>query len=81
MVLVESHKLLLLKRTLCYLGQLSMYIWFIHGIFFTPVRFFNPILYYYNNPVWALISGSILAIIFSLIVKYIVSKTTRLLYI
>ena len=81
MVLVESHKLLLLKRTLCYLGQLSMYIWFIHGIFFTPVRFFNPILYYYNNPVWVLISGSILAIIFSLIVKYIVSKTTRLLYI
>ena len=68
------------KSFLISLGKLSMYIWFVHGIFFTPTRFFDGILYYFNNPLWSILCGGVMALLFSMIIRYLCVKSERLIH-
>ena len=44
-----------LTKSLCFLGELSMYIWFVHSIFFTGTKFLQQYIYFAHEPILILI--------------------------
>lgn len=65
------------RKTLCYIGSISMYLWFIHSIFAVGNDEIRQILYYPYLPILILVWGIALCIIPSLLIRKIHSLLIR----
>lgn len=65
--------------TLEFVGGLSMYIWFTHGIFFTGKKLLQPMIYWSHEPALSFICCFFCSLIISLVVKYMM-ESVKLIY-
>lgn len=65
-------------KVLVRLGKASMFIWFIHGLFFLPTKPLEPLILINGNTIALLLLGVFWSIIFSFMVLYLKDVTLKL---
>ena len=65
-------------KVLVSLGKASMFIWFIHGLFFLPTKPLEPLILINGNTIALLLLGVFWSIIFSFMVLYLKDVTLKL---
>ena len=80
--LFSCCKLKLLSSLFMKLGELSVYMWFLHALFFTkPIRaFYQPLILVSDNIFVVTLCTIVLTTIMALVVKSVVDGVTRLIY-
>lgn len=73
-LLFKDFKNELLTKYLLAVGSLSMYVWYIHGIFFTGSKFLQPYLYIVSDPILIFILCFNFCLIASIATKYLFEK-------
>lgn len=66
------------SKVLVRLGKASMFIWFIHGLFFLPTKPLEPLILINGNTIALLLLGVFWSIIFSFMVLYLKDVTLKL---
>lgn len=73
--IIKKIRLIKFSKILIQLGKYSMLMWFIHCIFFNVCKkFFQPILFYFNNRLIGLILGISLSYILAVIINIPINK-------
>lgn len=81
--IINRIKTQIVKKILVFLGTLSMYLWFLHGIFFTGSKFLQETVYVSKEPIIILITTLVITLPVAYILylgnKYITIKISKII--